>query len=127
MTKCNAHATMFDNNIIMGYDMCFRNSVGQIMLSKSSFLISTATVLEDEFIVLLESIKTAISYRVHILLFETDCKSLVDTLTSSIVSIDEFDNLVFQCRSLLSSNPNYVMLYLLKEYMTCHMCDDIAN
>jgi len=27
-TKCNVDAAMFDNNTIMGYDMCFRNSLG---------------------------------------------------------------------------------------------------
>jgi hypothetical protein len=90
----------------------FRNSLGQLLLGNSGFLLSTATVLEDEFITLLESIKTTISNGTHIVLFEIDCMSPVDTFTSSIVSISEFDNLVSSCLSLLSSNPNYVMCFV---------------
>lgn len=110
MIKCKVHATMFDNNTIIRYnmcftnsvgqhtiiryDMCFTNSLGQLLLGKSRFLLSADTVLEAEFIALLESIKTATSNGMHIVLFETNCKSLVDTITSSIVPISKFGNLV---------------------------------
>ena len=96
MIKCNVHATMFDNSTIMRYDMCFRNSLGQLLLGKSGFLLLIATVLEVEFIALLEFIKTTISNKMHIVLFETVYKSLVDTLASSIVPISKFSNLVSQ-------------------------------
>ena len=93
-TKCNVDAAMFDNNTIMRYGMYFRNSLGQLFLGKSGFLLSFATVLEAGSIALLESIKTAISNGMHTVLFETDCKSLVDALTSPTIPISEFDNLV---------------------------------
>ena len=91
--KGNVDAAMFDNNTIMGYGMCFRNSLGQLLLGKSGFLLSFSTVLEIESIALLESIKTAISNGMHTVLFETDCKSPVNALTSPVVPISEFGNL----------------------------------
>jgi len=115
MIKCNVHATMFDNNTIMRYDMCFRNSLGQLLLGKSGFLLLIATVLEVEFIALLEFIKTTISNKMHIVLFETVYKSLVDTLASSIVPISKFGNLVSQWSNLLSSNPNYIICFVKRQ------------
>jgi len=114
-TKGNVDATMFDNNTIMGYEMCFRNSLGQLLLGKSGFLLSFSTVLEAESIALLESIKTTISNGMHTVLFETDCKFLVDALTSPAVLISEFGNLVSQCRRLLSSNPDYVVSFVKRQ------------
>jgi len=114
-TKCNVDATMFDNNTIMRYGMCFRNSLGQLLLGNSGFLLSFATVLEAKSIALLESIKTSISNGMHTVLFETDCKSLIDALTSPAVHISEFGNLVSQCRRRLSSNPNYVVSFVKRQ------------
>jgi len=59
--KCNVDAAFFNNNSIMGYVICFRNSSGVLILGKSAYYYSSHTVLEAEIIGLLEAIKEAIS------------------------------------------------------------------
>jgi len=41
-------ATIFNNSSIVGYGMCFRDSIGQLLLGKSYYLQISATVLEVE-------------------------------------------------------------------------------
>ncbi|KEH37011.1 hypothetical protein MTR_2g028885 [Medicago truncatula] len=62
MIKCNVDAAAFDNNSVMGYGMCFRDSMGVLLLGKSDFYYSSATVLEAESLGLLDAIKVAISH-----------------------------------------------------------------
>jgi len=97
--------------------------------------------LEAEFIALLESIKTTISNGIHTVLFETDCMSLVDALTSPAISISEFGNLVSQCRRLLSSNLDYVVSFVKRQanrvahtiaraslsHSSPHTCNDVPS
>ncbi|XP_024639931.1 uncharacterized protein [Medicago truncatula] len=98
--KCNTDAAMFDNNSTIGYGMCFRNHLGQLVLGKSGYIHLYASSLEAETIALLEAIKMAISNGFHSVWFETDCKLFADSLSSSIVPNTEFGDLVSQCRIL---------------------------
>jgi len=79
MTNCNVHDATFHNNSIIGYGICFQNHLGRLLISKSDFLLSSATVLDAEAIALLESLKMATTSGMHQVLFETDCKTLVET------------------------------------------------
>jgi len=80
MIKCNVDTAALNNDAIMGYGMCFRDSTGLLLLGKSDYFHSSATVLEAETIGLLEAIKVVISNGMHAVLFETDCKSLSDAI-----------------------------------------------
>jgi len=81
--KCNVGAAIFNGNMVMGYEICFKNSTGNFLLGKSDFGHSSATVLEAEALGLLETIKMAISKDFHHVMFETDNKILVDLLKST--------------------------------------------
>jgi len=45
-------------------------------------------------------------------MFETDNKILADAINSSSVYLNEFGNIVSQCRDLLFSNSNFVVSYV---------------
>ena len=107
MIKCNVDAAAFNNNAIMGYDMCFRDSTGQLLLGKSDYFHSSATILE--------AIKVAISNEMHAVLFETDCKSLSDAICSTKVHLSEFGDIVFQCRSLLFNRSDFVVSHVRRQ------------
>jgi len=62
MIKYNVDATAFNNNYIMGHGMCFCDSMGVLLLGKSDFYYSSATVLKAESLGLLDAIKVAISH-----------------------------------------------------------------
>jgi len=77
MIKCNVDAATFHNNSTIGYGICFRDHLRQLLIGKAYFLHSSATVLEAEAIALLESLKMATTNGMHVVIFETDSKTLV--------------------------------------------------
>jgi len=113
--KCNVDTAIFNANTIMGYGICFRNSTDNFLLGKSDLNYSSVTVLEAEAIGLLESIKMAISKAFHHVMFETDSKILVDLLKSTNPPINEIGDLVSECKTLLLSNPDYVVSFVRKQ------------
>jgi ribonuclease HI len=115
MTKCNVDGTTFHNNSTVGYGICFRDHLGQLLIGKSDFLHSPSTVLEAEAIALLESLKMAIVNGMHVVLFETDSKTLVEIIKSHATSHNELRDLIVQCRSFLNSNPDFVVLFIRRQ------------
>jgi ribonuclease HI len=107
--KCNVDVASFNNNSIMGYGICFRDSSGSFLFGKSDYLYSSTTILEAETIGLLEAIKTAILNGMTAVFYETDCKSLADALATNSNHPDEFDDHISQCRSLLLTSPDFVV------------------
>jgi len=94
--KCNVGVTSFYNNSILGYNMCFKYYMRLLVLGKSDYFYFFATVLEAETIGLLEAIKGGISNRMHVVLFETNCKSLSDALATTNAPL----SLVILCLSV---------------------------
>lgn len=76
MIKCNVDATFFNNNTIIGYEMCFRDSTSQFLLEKSDYSPSSFIILKAGTLGLLEALKVIISNGMHIVLFEIDFKIL---------------------------------------------------
>jgi len=111
MTKCNVNAATFHNNSTVGYGIYFRDHLGQLLIGKSDFLHSFATVLEAEAIALLESLKMATTNGMHAVLFETDSKTLVEIIKSHATPHNELGDLIVQCRSFLNSNPDHVVSF----------------
>lgn len=68
------------------YPLIFFLDLESVLLNIFFFIIQAETVLEAETVALLESINLAISNRWNNVLFETNCKTLVEALASSIVS-----------------------------------------
>jgi len=99
----------------MGYEICFRNSTGNFLLGKSDLNYSYVTVLQAEAISLLESIKMAISKAFHYVMFETDNKILVDLLKSTNPPINEIGDLVFEGKTLLLNNSDYVVSFVRRQ------------
>jgi len=99
----------------MGYGMCFRDSMGVLLLGKSDFYYSSAIVLEAKSLGLLDAIKVAISHEMRDVMFETDSKILSDVIASTTTPINEFGDLVTHCRSLLLNKPDFVVSYVRKQ------------
>jgi len=86
-----------------------------LLLGKSDFYYSSATILEVGSLGLLDAIKVAISHGMCDVVFETDSKILFDALSITTTLINEFGDLVTQCRSLLLNRPNFVVSYVRKQ------------
>jgi len=99
---------------ILGFGMCFRDFKGTLLLGKSDFYLSSATILEAKSIGLLD-IKVAISNGMYVVLFETDSKILSDAINSNFTPSNEFGDLVIQCRSLLLDRPDFAVSYIRRQ------------
>jgi ribonuclease HI len=99
----------------MCYGFCFRDSSGNLLFGKSDFKLLSATVLEDEAIGLLESLKMAISKDLCHIAFETDSKLLVDLLGNTNILLNEIGDVVSECKTLLLSNPDYVVSFARRQ------------
>lgn len=135
--KCNVDVASFNNNSIMGYGICFRNSSGVLILGKSGYYYSFTTVLEAETIGLLEAIKEAISTGMQAIRFETDCKSIPDALSVNNIPQNEFGDLISQCKSFLLNRADFVVSYVRRQAnrvahsiaraSLCHLSPHIFN
>jgi len=95
--------------------VCFQDYIGQFLLGKSDYSPSSATILKAETLSLLEALKVAISNGMHFVLFETDSKILSDTPATNNSPINEFGDLVSQCRSLLLNINDFVVSYVRRQ------------
>jgi hypothetical protein len=69
--------------------------------------------IEAEATTLLASIQSALAHDYQAVLFETDCKSVVDALAShSAPPQNELGGIISQCKILLSSNNNYAVSFV---------------
>lgn len=103
--KCNVDAAIFQSNSIAGYGLCFRNSMGQFLLGKSAFSTSSGSVFEAEAVALLGALDLAVSHGFQVVQFETDNKILADAIHNNSVHLNEFGDIISQCRNILSTNP----------------------
>jgi ribonuclease HI len=113
--KCNVDAALLNGNSVMCYGLCFRDSSGNLLFGKSDFKLLSTTVLEAEAIGLLEALKMAISKGLCNVAFETDSKLLVDLLGNTNPPLNEIGDLVSECRTLLLSNPDYVVSFVRRQ------------
>jgi len=51
----------------------------------------------------------------HLVLFKTDCKTLSDTISSVEFPLNEFGDLVFQCRSILLNRADFVVSHIWRQ------------
>jgi len=114
MIKCNVAPLL--STITPSWDViCVLDYARLLLLGKSYYFHSSATVLEAGNTDLLKVIKVAISNRRHAVLFEMDCKSLLDDICSVKVPLNEFGDLVFQCISLLLNRFDFVVSHVRRQ------------
>lgn len=99
MIKCNVDASSLNVNSIMGYNMCFRDSICLFLLGKSDYFALFTTVLKVENLGLPEAIKVAISNGIQDFMFETNFKVLSDALDTTSTLSNE--SLTFQGTALV--------------------------
>ena len=92
-----------------------RNSMGQFLLGKSAFSISSGSVFEAEAIALLGALDLAVSHGFQVVQFETYIKVLVDAIHNNSVHLNEFGDIISQCRNILSTNPDFRVSYVRRQ------------
>jgi len=112
--ECNVDASSFNNNSIFGIVCVLETPTRFFLLDKSDYFHFFASILEAETMDLLEAFKVSILNGMHVVLFETNRKSLSNSLANTHTPLNKFDDLVSQCRYILLSRANFVMSYFLR-------------
>jgi ribonuclease HI len=75
----------------------------------------SATPSEAEALSLLEAIPFTINQVVPPVIFESDCKLLVDAVNSPYAPQDKAGYIISRCKDLMSSRNNYVVKYVRRQ------------
>lgn len=103
--KCNMDAAFFQREHQMGIGICIRNDVVPFMMAKSHWRDTMLSVKEGEAFALLVAIQWIKDIGLQYVIFESDSKSVVDNIHSSLLYVDEYGSLITHCKSLLLSLP----------------------
>jgi ribonuclease HI len=115
VVKCNVDCALFNNNSIMGYGLCFRDSMGHFLLGMSNYEFHRVTPSEAEATGLLEAVKLAIARGMQSVIFESDCKIVVDAVNSSVNPHNELGDIIFYCKQLLCLHPNFFVRFVRRQ------------
>ena len=112
MIKCNVDCALFNNNTITGLGICFRDSSGTLFLSLSKYSYFNSTPSEAEAPGLFEVINIAINCHMPSVIFESECRLLVDAINSNYTPNNKFGDIISRCKDLLSSRNNFIVSYV---------------
>jgi len=113
--KCNVDRALFNNNTITGLNICFRNSSGTLHYGLSKYSLYTSPPSEAEALSLLEALTFPDNQGMEFVIFESDCKLVVDTIISTSTPSNEFGDIIYRCKTLLASHNNYSVFYVRRQ------------
>lgn len=95
--------------------MCIRNMDGSFIAARASYSLPRLPVLEGEASGLWQALQWVQSLDFHNVIFELDCKCVVDSFNYRIVDISKFGSIIHECSKLLSSFPNFRVKFIRKQ------------
>jgi len=113
--KCNVDCALFNNNSVAGYGLCICNSTGQFIAGMSNFSHCSLTPVEAEAWGLLEAIKFAVVKDMPYVIFESDCKTIVDIVNSSHLPQNELGDILSTCKDLLSIHTSFIVNFVRRQ------------
>ena len=99
----------------MGLGIYFRDSSRALLLGFSKHSYFNSTPPEAEALGLFEAINMAINCHMSSVIFESDCRLLVDTINSNSIPNNEFGDIISRCKDLLSSRNNFIVSYIRRQ------------
>lgn len=113
--KCNVDCALFNNNTITGLGICFQDSSGALRYGLSKYSLYTSSPSEVEALSLLEALTFADNQGMTSVIFESDCKLVVDAIISTYSPLNEFEDIISRCKTLLASHSNYSVTYVRRQ------------
>ncbi|CAN1163981.1 hypothetical protein LINPERHAP2_LOCUS25312 [Linum perenne] len=110
--KCNTDTTTFAELGLIGLGACLRNNQGHLVGFRMNSKRGGFSIAEGEDFSLLEALKWAQQQDLHDVLFESDAKAIVDSLKSNDTNYIELGDLMKECKSILTSCPNFVVTHI---------------
>jgi ribonuclease HI len=113
--KCNVDASFSQNPSYTGWGWCIRDSAGSFIAAGTDHYNHTLTVAEGEAKALLEAIREATSRGWSNIVFESDCKVVVDAVHTSLHGNSELSSIIFSIKSLLQCNSNFEVKFTKRQ------------
>jgi ribonuclease HI len=113
--KCNVDAgfNMVQNRATVGW--CVRDHGGNFNMAGTLWQEGKFTVLEGEANALLEALKVLQQKGYSHVIFETDCKGVVDAIHNIHGGVSEFSSIICKIKSILLVNPNFVVKFVKRQ------------
>jgi len=103
--KCNVDCTLFNNNTI----------IGTLRYGLSKYSLYTSSSSEAEALSLLEALTFADNQGMESVIFESDCKLVVDAIISTSAPLNECGDTISRCKTLLAFHSNYCVFYVKRQ------------
>jgi ribonuclease HI len=113
--KCNVDASFFNMVGATGWGWCLRDHNGQFKLAGTNFVKSPLNILEGEAMAIIEAMEMMKQKGFSYVTFESDSKTVVDAINSSLVGLSEFSIMISHIKSLLSSNDYFEVKYVKRQ------------
>lgn len=104
--KCNLDAAIFNDNNLFGVGICLRDNNGCFFKAITLTANGKPTLKEVEAWALHKAIKWTQQLNIHNIIFEMDCKSIVDNLVVNFKGSIDYHALLQKCKANLSNLLN---------------------
>jgi ribonuclease HI len=113
--KCNIDAGVNNvlNRVTAGW--CVRDHGGDFILAGTSWHEGKLTAIEGEAKALLEALKKMQQQGLSHVIFETDCKGVVDAIHNIRGGVSEFSSIICRIKNILLVNPNFVVKFIKRQ------------
>jgi hypothetical protein len=113
--KCNVDAGF--NNVLnrASAGWCVRDHGGDFILAGTLWQEGKLTAIESEAKALLEALKIMQQHGFSQVIFETDCKGVVDAIHNIRGGVSEFSSIICCIKNILLVNPNFVVKFIKRQ------------
>ncbi|CAN1147432.1 Putative ribonuclease H protein At1g65750 [Linum perenne] len=113
--KCNTDAATFARLGLIGVGACLRNNHGQLLGFRMSTKRAGLSIAECEALALLEAMGWAQQQGLQDVNFESDAKTIVDSLKNADSNYTELRDLLKKCKLMLTACPNFSVTHITRD------------
>ena len=110
--KCNIDASVPEHGNNVGLGMILRDSSGQFLIAQKIHREGSFSVKEAEGMALKEAISWVLTLSLQNVQFETDSKSVVNSLQHDVEDRTEYAAIIKDCRTLISLGVNFIVHFI---------------
>lgn len=113
--KCNVDATFWSQGNSIGWGMCIRDHKGKFVPTKTIFSVVGFDLIQGEALGLLHALSWVVQLSLPSVIFEMDCKSIVDRVLTEVANVFEVGFILTECKTLLLSQCNFKVKFLRQQ------------
>jgi ribonuclease HI len=113
--KCNLDAAIFVHEQCIGMGACLRDDKGNFILAMTTHENVVMTAQEAEAWSLYQGIQWVANLGYNKVIFELDCKIVVDDVNKMSINQSEYGSIIQNCRTLLHHYNNFIVVFARRQ------------